>query len=312
MRETGDVASEREVEAMRLAIALSAHGLGSTSPNPPVGCVILDVNGHVVGTGYHHRKGEPHAEAHALAAAGSRSAGGTAAVTLEPCNHVGRTPPCRQALLDARVARVVIAIIDPTSRGEGGAAVLRAAGVDVEVGVLAEEARLVLGPWLAAFEAGRPVVTAAYAASDDACDPLGERTLAELRASVDAVLYRDGRLEEGVPKSHGRGVVELPSELANVAPTDALKALYAGGVRTLLLVESKELAQDYAAAGLLDRALIYLPGSGESLLPTAGLSPGVVLADFRITGITKTDRHVRLETVPAGCERWLTGSARPD
>jgi diaminohydroxyphosphoribosylaminopyrimidine deaminase/5-amino-6-(5-phosphoribosylamino)uracil reductase len=139
---------------MRLAIALSANGLGTTSPNPPVGCVILDPDGAVIGTGYHQRKGEPHAEVHALSAAGTRARGGTAIVTLEPCNHVGRTPACRQALIDAGIARAVIAIIDPTSRGVGGAAMLRAAGVDVEVGVLADEARLVLGPWLTAQARG--------------------------------------------------------------------------------------------------------------------------------------------------------------
>lgn len=112
--------------------------------------MILDSEGRLVGSGYHERKGEPHAEVHALAAAGGRAEGGTAVVTLEPCNHVGRTPACRQALLDARIARVMIALMDPTSQGEGGAAVLRAAGVKVEVGLLADEARLVLGSWLAA------------------------------------------------------------------------------------------------------------------------------------------------------------------
>src|SRR3954471_21963137 len=147
-----------EVGAMRRAIALSALGLGTTSPNPPVGCVILDSAGRPVGEGYHRRKGESHAEVYALSAAGNRSRGGTAVVTLEPCNHHGRTPPCHQALIDAGVARVVIAVIDPTSRGVGGAARLRAAGVDVQVGLLADEATVVLGPWLAALRSGRPKV----------------------------------------------------------------------------------------------------------------------------------------------------------
>jgi diaminohydroxyphosphoribosylaminopyrimidine deaminase/5-amino-6-(5-phosphoribosylamino)uracil reductase len=120
---------------------------------------ILDAAGAIVGAEYHERKGQSHAEVHALAAAGERARGGTAVVTLEPCNHAGRTPACRQALLDAGVARVVIALIDPTSRGEGGAAVLRAAGVDVEVGVLAQEAWLVLGDSLTTLSTGRPVVT---------------------------------------------------------------------------------------------------------------------------------------------------------
>ncbi len=94
----------------------SAFGLATTSPNPPVGCVVLSPAGRIVGEGYHARKGEAHAEAKALAAAGGAAAGGTAVVTLEPCNHHGRTPPCHQALIDARISRVVIAVLDPTSR----------------------------------------------------------------------------------------------------------------------------------------------------------------------------------------------------
>lgn len=88
-------------------------GLGTTSPKPPVGCVILDVNGQLIGEGYHERKGEQHAETQALAAAGECACGGSAIVTLEPCNHHGRTPPCRQALIEAGIARVVISVIDP-------------------------------------------------------------------------------------------------------------------------------------------------------------------------------------------------------
>ncbi len=279
---------------MRLAIALSARGLGTTSPNPPVGCVVLDTRGEVVGTGYHRRKGEPHAEAHALAAAGSRAADGTAVVTLEPCNHVGRTPACRQLLLDAGVTRVVIAVIDPTSRGEGGAAVLRAHGVDVEVGVLADEARLVLGPWLAALTAGRPVVTAAFMANGEAAD---DETLGELRVSVDAVLLADGRAEEGVANSHGEGILELPTAPVAGAAADVLKVLYAGGVRYLLLAGGKHLAQEYAEAGVLDRAVVYLP-SHQPRPPTSGML-GLALPGFRIERITRTQQHVILETTPS-------------
>ncbi len=122
--------------------------------NPPVGCVILDTNGHLVGEGYHERKGEPHAETQALAAASDRAGGGSAIVTLEPCNHFGRAPPCRQALIEAGVARVIISVMDPTSRGEGGAAALRRAGVDVEraVGRPAPDSRpRTLGISLACF-----------------------------------------------------------------------------------------------------------------------------------------------------------------
>ena len=93
-----------ETAAMRSAIALSALGVGTTSPNPPVGCVILDSSQQVVGQGYHHRKGEPHAEALALDEAGARTRGGTAVVTLEPCNHHGRTPACHAALIEAGIS----------------------------------------------------------------------------------------------------------------------------------------------------------------------------------------------------------------
>ncbi len=115
-----------------------------------MGCGILGEDGQLVGQGYHRRKGESHAEALALAQAGEHARNGTAVMTLEPCNHDGRTPPCHRALIDGGVRRVLIALLDPTSRGEGGVAVLHRAGLDVEVGVLADEALLVLGPWLCA------------------------------------------------------------------------------------------------------------------------------------------------------------------
>lgn len=121
-----------------------------------------------------------------------------------PCNHVGATPACRQLLLDAEISRVVIAIIDPTSRGEGGAAVLKAAGIDVEVGVLADEALLVLGPWLTATVRQRPWVTWAYPAPSDTGDSVDLTTVSDLREEADIVIGADGRIAEGVPGGHGR------------------------------------------------------------------------------------------------------------
>jgi diaminohydroxyphosphoribosylaminopyrimidine deaminase/5-amino-6-(5-phosphoribosylamino)uracil reductase len=147
---------EAEIAAMQRAIAISALGMGSTSPNPPVGCVILDRDRTPAGEGYHQRKGEAHAETNALAAAGPTATGGTAVVTLEPCNHYGRTPPCHQALLDAGIVSVLIAVLDPTSRGKGGAARLRQAGAEVQIGLLADEALVVLGAWMDALTSGRP------------------------------------------------------------------------------------------------------------------------------------------------------------
>lgn len=270
---------------MQLAIVLSARGLGTTSPNPPVGCVILDAHGEIVGTGYHERKGEPHAEAHALAAAGERARGGTAVVTLEPCNHAGRTPPCRQALLDAGVARVVIALIDPTSRGEGGAAVLRAAGVDVEVGVLADEARLVLGGYLTIFETKRPIVTWAYSVGGYTID---EVTADELRAAVDVVVYEDGRVEEAVADSHGKDILRLPVELDAADANQSMKLLFEGGARSVLLMGSSALGDAWVTSGVVDRVLMYGPVAGP--VPAWGGPAGFVLA-----GITRTDRYIRAD-----------------
>jgi len=161
------VASQAEHEAMRRAITLAARGLGRTSPNPVVGCVILDPTGAVVGEGWHARAGGPHAEVEALRDAGSDARGGTAVVTLEPCNHTGRTGACAQALLDAGIARVVIAVPDPTPLATGGAATLRAAGVDVEDGVLTREAADGNAGWLHSVRAGRPYVIWKFAATLD-------------------------------------------------------------------------------------------------------------------------------------------------
>ena len=122
-----------EQSAMRRAVALSRAVLGTTSPNPPVGAVVLDAAGEVVGEGATQPPGGPHAEVVALAAAGERARGGTAVVTLEPCAHTGRTGPCTEALLAAGIARVVVGRADPTALAGGGADRLREQGVDVDV-----------------------------------------------------------------------------------------------------------------------------------------------------------------------------------
>ena len=152
---------------MRRAVDLAARGRGSTLPNPVVGCVLLDRDGQPVGEGWHEVAGGAHAEVAALSAAGARARGATAVVTLEPCTHTGRTGPCVRALTEAGVARVVVAVPDPSPGAGGGAHALRAAGVDVEVGVLAEEAEAVNEPWLSAVRRGRPFVTWKVAATLD-------------------------------------------------------------------------------------------------------------------------------------------------
>src|SRR3954453_1267191 len=127
--------SAAERAAMARARELGESVLGTTSPNPAVGAVVLDAGGEVVGEGATSPPGGPHAEVHALRQAGERARGGTAVVTLEPCAHTGRTGPCAEALIDAGVRRVVVAVPEPTELAVGGANRLREAGVEVLLGV---------------------------------------------------------------------------------------------------------------------------------------------------------------------------------
>lgn len=153
--------------AMARALELAERGLETTHPNPRVGCVIAQGE-EVVGEGWHERAGEPHAEVNALRAAGPRAVGATAYVTLEPCSHHGRTPPCVDALIAARVARVVFALEDPNPRVSGrGAEALRRAGVRVESGLLSAEATQVNPGFLQRMRSGRPWVRVKLAMSLD-------------------------------------------------------------------------------------------------------------------------------------------------
>ena len=195
-----------EDEAMRRAVALAVRGLGTTSPNPVVGCVLLSAEGEVVGEGFHAYAGGPHAEIVALAQAGERARGGTAIVTLEPCNHTGRTGPCAQALINAGLTRVVIAVDDPTPVAAGGAATLRDSGVRVETGVRRTEAEDGNVAWLTAVRRGRPYVTWKYAATLDARSAAADGTsqwitsapargdVHKLRSSVDAIVAGVGTI----------------------------------------------------------------------------------------------------------------------
>ena len=160
------MAGTAEHDAMRRALANALRG--PRGVNPQVGAVLLSPDGEIIAEGWHRGAGTPHAEVDALSQLAPGAArGATAIVTLEPCNHTGRTGPCSEALIAAGVTRVVYAIADPGDHSSGGAARLRAAGVDVEAGLLAEEATALLDSWLTVQRLGRPHVTVKWAQSLD-------------------------------------------------------------------------------------------------------------------------------------------------
>lgn len=198
------MASPTEIAAMRRAVELAGRGAASTRPNPVVGAVVLDAAGEPAGEGWHARAGGPHAEVVALAEAGDRARGGTIVVTLEPCNHTGRTGPCVVAVQQAGVRRVLVAVADPTPDACGGAETLRAAGLDVETGLLADEAERVNRRWLGAVRSRRPWVLWKFAATLDgrsaAADgtsrwissPESRADTHALRASCDTIIAGSG------------------------------------------------------------------------------------------------------------------------
>lgn len=197
--------TEAEEAAMHRALVLGETVRGRTSPNPPVGAVILDTDQKLVGEGATAPAGGPHAEIVALQAAGAAARGGTAVVTLEPCNHTGLTGPCTEALIEAGVAKVVYAVDDPNPAAAGGAAALREAGIAVVAGVAQTDATAgALRPWLFAVQSGRPFVTWKYAATLDgrvAAADLSARWISSatsradahaIRAIVDAIVVGSG------------------------------------------------------------------------------------------------------------------------
>lgn len=152
---------------MRRAIQLANQAIGKTSPNPLVGCVIVKDN-EIIGEGFHHKAGTPHAEVHALKQAGEKTEGATAYVSLEPCSHFGRTPPCADALIKAKIGRVVIGMKDPNPRVSGaGINHLRKAGIQVDVGLCASEAEKLNQPFLKAIQTGLPYLVYKVASTLD-------------------------------------------------------------------------------------------------------------------------------------------------
>jgi diaminohydroxyphosphoribosylaminopyrimidine deaminase / 5-amino-6-(5-phosphoribosylamino)uracil reductase len=207
---------------MRRAIALACTTGVPRGPNPRVGAVLLGSDGDVIAEGFHRGAGSVHAEVDALQTAGPAARGATAVVTLEPCNHTGRTGPCAQALVAAGVSRVVYAQRDSTSRARGGEAHLRGAGLDVESGLLVDDARAINRAWTFAVEHRRPFVTWKFATTLDgrSAAPDGtsmwisgepaRRDVHRLRAECDAVLVGTGTVLADNPRLTVRDELDQP------------------------------------------------------------------------------------------------------
>ncbi|MFU8884584.1 MAG: bifunctional diaminohydroxyphosphoribosylaminopyrimidine deaminase/5-amino-6-(5-phosphoribosylamino)uracil reductase RibD [Cyanobacteriota bacterium] len=204
---------------MQRALQLAALAAGRTSPNPLVGAVLLDRQGVLVGEGFHARAGDPHAEVMALAQAGERARGGTLLVTLEPCCHHGRTPPCSQAVIAAGLARVVVAMADPNPQvGGGGLAELRAAGIKVICGVAEAEAQTLNRAFCHRIASGRPLGILKWAMSLDGrtalpngasqwiSGPQARAWVHGLRAQCDAVIVGGGTVRADDPLLTSRGL----------------------------------------------------------------------------------------------------------
>ena len=203
---------------MRRALALAALAEGHTSPNPLVGAVVLDHDGRLVGEGFHARAGDAHAEVGALRQAGDAAMGGTLVVTLEPCCHHGRTPPCSEAVLRAGIRRVVVALEDPDPRVDGGGIrQLRQAGLEVISGVLREEARQQNRAFLHRVRTGRPFGLLKWAMSLDGrtalpngasqwiSGPRARDWVHQLRSGMDAVIVGGGTIRADDPLLTSRG-----------------------------------------------------------------------------------------------------------
>ena len=280
--------AETDLNHMRAALALARRGLGTTWPNPSVGCVLVN-GGRVVGRGYTGNGGRPHAEPTALSQAGGAARGATAYVTLEPCCHWGRTPPCTDALIAAGVVRVVIAMLDPDKRVDSrGVARLRDAGIVVEHGLLAEEARAGLQGFFLRVTRNRPLVTLKLATTLDGkiatasgesqwiTGPEARRMAHVLRGQHDAVLAGVGTVIADDP--------ELTCRIPGFRPAPVVRVIVDSHLRTSFI---SKLARTAAEAplwflvrdGADPRRRDAFQAMGATVLQVSAGNAGIDLAD---------------------------------
>ncbi|MBL0939937.1 MAG: bifunctional diaminohydroxyphosphoribosylaminopyrimidine deaminase/5-amino-6-(5-phosphoribosylamino)uracil reductase RibD [Gemmatimonadaceae bacterium] len=288
---------------MRLAIELAERGSGQVAPNPKVGAVIVK-DGEIVGEGWHQRYGDAHAEVNALAQAGDRARGATAYVTLEPCNHTGKTGPCTEALIAAGVARVVCAVRDPNAIAAGGLERLAAAGIEVEHGLLADEASWRIAPFLAAARGSeRPFVTLKLAISLDGAIVGPSRKRAWLTGPESQELVHHMRADaDAVAVGIGTALADNPSLTVRhgVAPRVApIRVVFDRQARLPL---SSALVSSAAQVPVVVVAAPEAPGGRIQALQSAGVtiqqSPGLeaALQELHQTGVRQNGvRHLFVE-----------------
>ncbi len=236
---------------MLKAIELAKNGLGWVSPNPPVGCVIVSDEGRIVGEGWHQRYGEAHAEVNALEQAGQCAKGATAFVTLMPCSHHGKTPPCTIALINAGIKRVVVSVDDPDPVSGDGVATLTQAGISVEVGLLSDITKKVMHGFIKCIKTGLPHITLKYAMTLDGCiatasgdskwisSEESRNSVQRLRTESDAVMVGSQTMLKDNPRLNVRDFslsqpfrVIIDSNL--ITPTNA-KIFSSGGGKVIIL-----------------------------------------------------------------------------
>ncbi len=317
---------------MRLALDAAGRARRDAPPNPWVGAVVIDAAGEVVGVGATRPPGGDHAEVVALAAAGERARGGTIVVTLEPCDHVGRTGPCTEAIVAAGLRRVVVGMEDPDARVAGrGLARLRGAGLDVILGEGADAVAEQLAPYLVHRRTGRPYVVAKVAATLDGVVAMADGTSQwitgeaaradahELRADSQAILVGAGTVRADDPALTARlpdGVREPLRVVLGHAPAQArvrpclevsgplepiLEDLGRRGVVQLLVEGGPRTVSQFVAAGLVDRFVWYVApawAGGAGTRPALdGLSTPTIrdLGRGRIVGVRAVGEDIRID-----------------
>ncbi len=269
-------------EAMAYALELAARGLGLVEPNPAVGAVIVDDQRRLLGEGWHQQYGGPHAEVHAIAAAGERCRGATMLVTLEPCSHHGKTPPCAEAVIAAGIARVIVCCGDPNPRVNGrGIARLQKAGIDVETGLLEERGRRLIAPFVSLTTCGRPYLHAKWAMTLDGRIASrtghsqwisGEQSRAlvhQLRGRMDAILVGSGTVLADDPlltarPSGPRTATRIVLDRRGRIPASSQICRTASEIPTLVIsttAASKEWQKTIAGSGA--EVLVIRTGTGS-------------------------------------------------